>query len=220
MTKKLLVLGAKGTTKKALEILAAKNEYAEIALLDNYPDSDSVFSYPIIGKCDDIAQFRQDYSHAFVCIAGSDTRQNFLRKVADAGYEIPNIIHPLAYVSPSAKLGRGVLVDAFAAIQSDCVIGDGCMINTGAIIEHDNVLGACVTVTPNAVTAGNVTIGSCSFLGINSCVINEVRIGENALVAAGAVVICNLPGNVMAAGCPAVVKKEIQEIRFRRNQKM
>jgi len=216
--KKLLLLGAKGSAKKVLEILAGHDGWAEIALLDNYPDADELYSRKIIGKCDDVEQYRQDFSHAFVCMAGCTTRRHFLQKIAAAGFEIPNIIHPMTYISPSAKLGRGVYVDAFAAIQSDSVIGDGCIINTGAVIEHDNVLGECVTVTPHATTAGNVSIGGCSFLGIGSCVINALHIGECVIVAAGAVVIADLPDNVMAAGCPAKIKKEIQEIKFKKNQ--
>jgi len=218
MAKKLLLLGAKGSAKKALEILAGQDGWDEIALLDNFPDADELCSFPIIGKCDDVEQYRQDYTHAFICMAGCTTRQHFLRKIVAGGFEVPNIIHPLAYISPSAKLGRGIFVNPFSVIQSDCRIGDGCIINTGAIVEHDNVLGECVNLSPNATTTGGVVIGGCSFLGAGSCVINNIRIGKNVMVAAGAVVIADLPDNVMAAGCPAVIKKEITAIMFKRNQ--
>ena len=218
MAKKLLILGSKGSAKKALEILMKQNDWDEIALLDNFPDADSVYGCPIIGKCDDVEQYRPDYTHAFACMAGCATRQRFLQKIAAAGYEIPNIIHPLAYVSSSATLGRGVFVNAFAAIQSECNIGDSCLINTGAVVEHDNVLDECVNCSPNATTTGGVKVGACSFLGAGCVVINNIKIGENVMVAAGAVVISDLPDNVMAAGCPAIVKKELQEMRFKKNQ--
>ena len=218
MAKKLLILGAKGVARMVLEILAGQNDWDEIALLDNFPQSDSVYSYPIIGKCDDAAQYRQDYTHAFVCMAGGTTRRRFQEIIIAARYEIPNVIHPLAYVSPSAQLGRGVLIDAFAVIQPNCKIGDGCFIHAGAAVAHDNILGDCVSLSPNVATTGGVQIGACSFLAAGCAVINDIKIGKNVIVAAGAAVIRDLPDNVMAAGCPAVIKKEIQEIQFKKNQ--
>jgi len=47
------------------------------------------------------------------------------------------------------------------------------------------------------------------FLGINSTIINGITIGENSIVAAGAVVIKDVPPNVLVAGCPASIKKRL-----------
>ena len=40
-----------------------------------------------------------------------------------------NNIHPLAFVSPKAKLGDNVEVGPFAFIDDDVTIGDGCKIH-------------------------------------------------------------------------------------------
>ena len=45
-----------------------------------------------------------------------------------------NKIHPLAVVSPSAKLGEGVEVGPFAFIDDNVEIGDGCKILPHATI--------------------------------------------------------------------------------------
>ncbi len=44
-------------------------------------------------------------------------------------------IHPLAVVSPDAKLGVGVTVGPFATIESDVEIGDRCTIAAGVVIK-------------------------------------------------------------------------------------
>ena len=218
MIDKLLILGTKGMAKVAIDAIEESEMYSEIAFLDNYPDSDYLFSYPIIGKCDDLEKFSQSYSHAFVCVADNRTRMLFLQKLIAAGYHIPNIVHPRACVSRLATLGRGVFVNALAVIQPDSIIGNGCIINTGAVIEHDNKLGEYVNISPNASTTGYVKIDDYTFLGACSCVINNVHIGENVLVAAGATVITDIPDNVLVAGCPAIIKKSIDVLRYKKQQ--
>jgi len=216
MSEKLLILGTKGMAKVAIDAVEEMNIYSEIALLDNYPDQSHLFSYPIIGKCDDLEHFVADYSHAFVSIADNKVRMSYMQRLLTAGYEVPNIISPHAYVSDKAVLGTGILVNVHAVIQPDSRLGNGCIINTGAIVEHDNELGEYVNISPNATTTGYVKIGSYTFLGASSCIINNVVIGEGVLVAAGAVVIADVPDNVMVAGCPATIKKTIKEVKYKK----
>ena len=45
-------------------------------------------------------------------------------------------------------------------------------------------------------------------IGANAVVIEGVHVGENAVVAAGAVVVDDVPANMVVAGCPARVIKE------------
>jgi len=213
VSKKLLIIGAKGMAKRALDAIEEQQEYSEIALLDGYADYDQVYSYPIIGSSDDVEKLRQDYSHAIVCIADTKTRLHFLNRVMAVGFEVPNIIHPRAYVSKSVAMGVGIIVNAMAAIQSDTKIGNGCVIETGAVVEHDNEFGECVTISPNASTMGYIKIGNCTYVAGGACVVNAVCIGENVLVAAGSVVISDTPDNVMVAGCPAVIKGSVEEMK-------
>jgi len=208
MRGKLLLLGAAGTAKKAIESLREQDLFSTIALLDNFATQSHLCSYPIIGKCDDLEKFKLDFTHAFICISEPEVRMHFLQKLISAGFEIPNIIHPRAYVCKSASIGVGTFVNALASIQSDSKIGDGCIVETGAIIEHDNEVGECVTIAPNASTTGNVKIGDSTFMGVCSCIINHVTVGKNVIIAAGATVIANVPDNVMVAGCPALIKKQ------------
>lgn len=55
-----------------------------------------------------------------------------------------------------------------------------------------------------------VTIGNGVWLGVNVTVLKGVTIGENTLVAAGSQVVHSLPANVVAAGVPAKVLKQIE----------
>ena len=218
MTKKILLLGTKGLAKMVIEALSGQSTNLEIALLDNYPEHSHLFSYPIIGKCDDLETFASEYTHAFICIADNDTRKRFMQKALEAGYEIPCIVHPRAYVSESALIGNGVFINALSIVQSDSKLGCGCILNSGSIVEHDNELGDYVTMAPNATTTGYVKIEENSFLGAGCSVINSVHIGKNVLVAAGATVISDVQSNVMVAGCPAKVKRHIENAKYKKQK--
>ena len=54
-----------------------------------------------------------------------------------------------------------------------------------------------------------VTIGDNVWIGMNSTILKGVTIGENSVVAAGSVVTKSVPPNVVIAGNPAVVTKEL-----------
>jgi UDP-N-acetylglucosamine acyltransferase len=44
-------------------------------------------------------------------------------------------IHPLANVSPDARLGTGVNIGAFASVEADVELGDHCVVASGAVIK-------------------------------------------------------------------------------------
>ena len=62
-----------------------------------------------------------------------------------------NKIHPLAYVSPDAKLGDRVEVGPFAFIDAQVEIGDGCHIMNHATVYNHVKMGKDCTVFPGAV---------------------------------------------------------------------
>jgi acetyltransferase-like isoleucine patch superfamily enzyme len=47
------------------------------------------------------------------------------------------------------------------------------------------------------------------WIGMNAVILKGVTIGENSVVAAGAVVSKSVPANVVVAGNPAVIVKEL-----------
>jgi UDP-N-acetylglucosamine acyltransferase len=50
-------------------------------------------------------------------------------------------IHPLAVVSPEARLGVGVTIGAFAVVEADVELGDFCQVASGAVIKSGVTAG-------------------------------------------------------------------------------
>ena len=130
-------------------------------------------------------------------------RRQWLEHGIGCGLHAPAIVHPRAWVSPSARLGAGVVVMAGAIIQARADIGAGTIINTGASVDHDCHIGAYAHCAPGARVAGDVTIGEGCLIGMMACVIEGRHIGAGALIAAGAVVVRDVSAGARVAGVPA-----------------
>lgn len=68
-------------------------------------------------------------------------------------------VSPLAYVSPTARLGEGVEIHPGATVADDVELGPGCIIHSGARVLAGCRLGANVTVYPNAVLYEDTVVG-------------------------------------------------------------
>jgi sugar O-acyltransferase (sialic acid O-acetyltransferase NeuD family) len=207
----LLILGAGGHAKVIAEAALASGCCSSIGFLDDrYSPANPpppVLGWPLIGPLAQALEpaCRQSWSQAVVAIGHAATRLRWLQQLSAAGYSLPTLIHPTAWVSPSAQLGAGSVVFAQAVIQAQTVIGRGAILNTGCIVDHDAQLGDGVHICPGARLAGEVQVGHRSWIGIGASVIQQIRIGADVTVGAGAAVVRDLPDGVTAVGVPARV---------------
>lgn len=66
-----------------------------------------------------------------------------------------------------------------------------------------------VKINHDLVNKREVNIGNNVWIGWGTTILKGVTIGNNSIIAAGSVVVNNIPENVIAGGNPAVVKKQI-----------
>ena len=207
----LLILGAGGHSKVVAETALDSGVASRVAFLDDrcigQAERLHVLGWPVMGplvlslKAETAARF----DAAVVAIGHAATRLHWIQKLQEAGYHLPVLIHPTAWVSPSANLGPASVVFAQVAVQAQASIGTGAILNTGCSVDHDAKLADGVHICPGACLAGEVKVGARSWIGIGASVIQQVCIGSAVTVGAGAAVICDLPNSVTAVGVPARV---------------
>lgn len=134
-------------------------------------------------------------------------------------------IHPSAFVAPNATVIGNVTVEEEASIWFGAVIRgdepefeirvgartsiqDNCVIHVSR--QGATLIGAGVTVGHGAILE-SCTVGDGALIGMNAVVLQRAAVGDGALIAAGAVVGSgvDVPARHLAAGTPAVVKKEL-----------
>lgn len=136
--KNLLIIGA-GSFSPEVEELALIQGYTKIAFLDDNPAD--ACSSPVIGSMGDINKCRSKFDTAVVALGNNETRVKYNEELKRCGYTIPVLIHPTAYVSPSAQIAPGCIIRAKAVISRDVKIGEACILNVGALIDHHVEIG-------------------------------------------------------------------------------
>jgi sugar O-acyltransferase (sialic acid O-acetyltransferase NeuD family) len=121
----------------------------------------------------------------------------------ELGKTAHTVIHPDAYVSPTARIGRGVYIGPKAIIHARADIRDHSIINTGAIVEHECIVDVNAHVAPGAVLAGGVRIGSNALVGIGARILPLLSVGDQCVVGAGAVVTRSVVERQTVLGVPA-----------------
>ena len=124
-------------------------------------------------------------------------------------------IEPGAIIREQVELGDGAVVMMGAILNIGVVVGAGTMIDMGAVLGGRATVGARCHIGAGAVLAGVIEPASAKpvviedevLIGANAVVIEGCRIGRGAVVAAGAVVISDVPPDTVVAGCPARVIK-------------
>ena len=90
--------------------------------------------------------------------------------------------------------------------RADTLIGNGNWFLAYTHVAHDCVIGNHTTWSNNAQVAGHVHVGDWAVLGAYAGVHQFCRVGEHAMLAAGAIVLQDVPPYTIVQGYPAQPK--------------
>jgi len=125
-------------------------------------------------------------------------------------------VEPGAIIRDGAKIGRDSIIMMGAVINIGAEVGPGTMIDMNAVLGARAIVGKNCHIGAGAVLAGileppsrtPVIVEDDVLVGANAVVLEGARIGRGSVVAAGAIVISDVPPGVVVAGVPArIIKK-------------
>lgn len=150
MNRKLLIIGAGGHGQVVAEV-AADCGYSDIAFIDDN-------NVNAIGTISDLDKFQKEYADVFIGIGNNKLRGQLLEKIKNAGFNVPILIHPSAYISRSCEIQKGVIVEPKAIVNIHSIIGEGSIVSVGAIVDHDVLIGKCCHINSGAVVKAGARI--------------------------------------------------------------
>lgn len=115
-----------------------------------------------------------------------------------------------AVINIGAEIGKNTMIDMNTVLGGRAQVGDNCHIGAGTVL-------AGVIEPPSAdpvVVEDNVLIGA------NAVVLEGVKIGEGAVIAAGSIVIEDVPAGSVYAGSPARKIKDVDDSTKQKTEMM
>lgn len=198
------IYGAGGAGRETREMAESIGGWTGIVFIDDAYDSPDMFKNIRIMSFDSFcAEFSPGEAEVVISVGEPITKALLYGKVKAAGYKLANVIHPSAWVSPSATLGEGIIVRMGALINADAVVEDNVAFFEHAGIGHDTVVRKNAHISGNVAIGGNCEIGEETYIAMGVPVKQGCKIGARTIVGLGAVVLRDIPDDVIALGNPA-----------------
>ncbi|MDN3658883.1 acetyltransferase [Ferruginibacter paludis] len=196
--KKIIIIGSGGHSAELDDYFHyAKKKIPDFNLvitgfLDDNPDSynNYPFTAPFLG--DIKSHIVQKDCYYIIGIANMKFRRSIIEKFLAKGASFTNFIHPDTYISPSSKLGTGVVIAPGVNVGPMVSIGDFTLVNSRSSLGHNTQVGSFNFICPNVCFSGFTIVGEENFFGINSASIPGIRVGNKNKISAGMILDKNV----------------------------
>lgn len=219
MRQRLFIIGNSGAARecywlfdsmlKADSALQDAVEFAGFLAWEHYPPHLASLSQWDKGDADD---YRIADSDLFVIGVGQpQLRQAIFDRMKARDAKFFTLVHPLAEVSPAARIGEANIFQRNSTVFCDAVVGNANYFNGAANASHDAVVGDCNFLGPFSLLLGNVRIGSRNLVGTHCTVLPNTIMGDDNILAPGSVLYKGCGNNCRMLGNPALKVGEVEE---------
>ena len=189
---KIILIGGGGHCKSVIDVIEQEARF-EIAGIIDKPEllGSKILGYSVIGNDFDLKNLAKKYKNALITVGqikSALVRIKLYNLIIKAGFILPSIVSPNAYISKHSKIGNGTIIMGNVIVNANTSIGDNCIINSKALIEHDCLVSNHCHISTNAVINGGVKIGPKCFIGSNVTTKENTTIKENSFIKAGSIV--------------------------------
>jgi acetyltransferase EpsM len=202
----IIIYGSGGHGKTLVDLMRLTNAFNIVGFIDDgRQKGDRVMGIPVLGGTQELTELANSGIRQAVNAVGGigniQSRIQVFKRLKQAGFSFPTLVHPTAFVEPSAELSPGVQVFAHAYVGTQAKLGLGVIVNTGAIVSHDCQIANYANISPGAMLAGQVNIGEGTLVGMGATINLQVKIGDWVRIGNGATVKNDVPDSgIVRAG--------------------
>lgn len=209
------IYGTGGTAREVFDImhLCENNGYEKIIFIDDKKNDTSFLNCELYDFHNLIKKYSNNQIKIVVAVGEPEIKKILYNKVHEANYNFATVIHPTAEISPSAKLGKSVVIKKGGIVSCDAILGDAVGLEPYVVVGHDTKVGSFTQLSAFVNIGGFAEIGSVVYVGLSTCVKDRTKIGNNTIVSMASAVIRDLPEDVIAVGNPARPMKNNEKHR-------
>jgi sugar O-acyltransferase (sialic acid O-acetyltransferase NeuD family) len=209
MKQSIILCGAGGAGRELAYSLSLDPLWHVEGFVDDTKEAGEIINgIEVLGGLD----WLQDYNgKVAMCIVNNpQLKRKLLRDMfRNKSLQFPIIKNKDSMFSDYIEFGEGVIVaHPYNYITVNIKIGKFVWINTRSDIGHDVVIGDFTTIFTRVNIGGAVRIGEDCVIGTGVTIKPGIVIGNNVTIGGGAVVVKDVPDNVVIVGNPAKVLRQ------------
>ena len=203
------IYGAGGLGREVKDIAELLGSWDEIIFIDDTVPSGGCRGIKRI-SFDRLCQiYDKEEIEIVIALGEPEYKIALYEKVKEKGYKFANVIHPTVGISPSARLGRGLIIKAYVYRSCDTIIADTVRIEPVSAIGPECRMGVSSQISSGVTVGGHCEIGAGTYVGLTVPIRENTKIGCDSVIGMGSVVQRDIPEDVIALGNPArVIRKK------------
>jgi sugar O-acyltransferase (sialic acid O-acetyltransferase NeuD family) len=213
MTNRLVVVGAGGFGREALDVIDAVNRAGDavkfdvIGIVDDKPSPDNLKrlsdrGVAYLGSVGDWLATGDDADY-LIAVGSPAARKPLADRFDSAALRPATAIHPCAVIGSMASVGAGSIVCSGVQVSTNVRLGRHVHLNSSATIGHDSILGDFTSVNPAATVSGECILGYQTLVGAGAVILQGRRVGARCVVGAASCVTHDVEDDAVVKGVPA-----------------
>lgn len=207
--KDLIFVGAGGFLLEVREYFESRKSREDDIRIKGFIDDNLGKGHAGLPHLGSINDYKiQDDDLFIITIGNVSHRSRMFELLRSKGANFYTLIHELAYVSPSAKVGEGSIISPYSIVNAHADVGNNVAINVHCSVGHESHIGNSSVLSPYAVMNGNSALGAMGFLGTRSTVFPGKRLGDKCTVDSHSIVKLDVDdGMIVTSKLDSVVIK-------------
>jgi sugar O-acyltransferase (sialic acid O-acetyltransferase NeuD family) len=205
--RKLYIYGAGGMGREVLELARTVNAIEQRWDWMGFVDDIGATSAGLaVAGTGELLLQSSSSSDVVIGIADPYARQRLTTRLAENPcLHFPVLVHPQAYVSPGAHLGKGVVIQWGCWVSTNVELADFSFLNVACRIGHDVSIASYTSLMADVDLGGRDQVGESCYFGTKSTVVPGIHIGRDVRIGAASLVMQNIADGLTVMGNPARV---------------